>query len=349
MIRALEAVKVLEFEGIGPGPLAGRLLADMGAEVTVIARRRVERAADRWVSFYSDAMRRGKRVLTLDLKDEEDLRIARAHIESTDALIEGFRPGVMERLGLGPAHCAHLNRRLVYGRMTGWGQEGPLAHAAGHDLNYLALSGALMLGAVQGAAPRVPPTVMGDGAGALGLAFGITSGLLAAARTERGCVVDCAIVDVAACLSAIALTARNGGLLDGPAPSVFHDSPFYDVYRCADGRVVSIGALEPQFYALLLRKLGLEDVSPESQYDAATWPALKQQLVSLFARHPRDHWCALLEGSDACFAPVLSPDEASQHPHNRARRIFRMSEAGLDTEGAPRIRPLPDETHLSET
>ena len=199
-------------------------------------------------------MRRGKRIVALNLKRPEAVEEALTLIETADALIEGNRPGVMERLGLGPADCAKRNPRLVYGRMTGWGQDGPLAQVAGHDLNYLALSGILSLAARDGQAPAVPPTVLGDGGGALGLAFGVVAAVFAAGRSGKGCVIDCSIVDIAASLGGIALAARAAGMLDAPSPSPFHNSPFYDVYACADGQYVTVGALEPQFYALSARQ-----------------------------------------------------------------------------------------------
>jgi alpha-methylacyl-CoA racemase len=346
MIRPLEKVTVLEFEGMGPGPLAGRMLADLGAAVTVITRAGNSPLAIEAPGVPTDSLRRSKQLLPLDLKAPDDLRVVKARLKSADALIEGFRPGVMERLGLGPVECAQINPRLVYGRVTGWGQDGPLALAAGHDLNFVALSGALTLGALAGTPPRIPPTVLGDAAGALTLALGIASGLLAADRTGKGCVVDSAIVDAVVCASGIALSARGAGALDGSEPSIFHDSPFYDVYRCGDGQYVSIAAIEPPFYALLLRKLGLEDVRVESQYDSASWPALKRRLAELFATQPRDYWCRLLEGTDACFAPVLTPEEAARHPHLRARNTFVCTEEGkLDSSSAPRIGPLHASSH----
>ena len=247
----------------------------------------------------------------------------------------------MERLGLGPADCAKRNPRLVYGRMTGWGQEGPLAQVAAHDLNYLALSGILSLAARDGQPPISPPTVLGDGGGALGLAFGILAAVFAAGRRGKGCVIDCSILDMAASLSGIALSARASGMLDGPSPSPFHDSPFYDVYACADGQYVSVGALEPQFYALLLEKLGLADVDPNAQYDRSAWPALKARLRALFVSQPSAHWRDLLEGCDACFAPVLSLAEAAAHPHNAARGVYERGPDGeLEAAGAPRFSPL---------
>jgi alpha-methylacyl-CoA racemase len=341
MIRPLTGLKVVEFEGIGPGPLAGRMLADHGAEVVAIVRPNKAALFDRSPEDGDAPLRRGKRIVTLDLKRREAVEEALALTEKADALIEGARPGVMERLGLGPADCAKRNPRLVYGRMTGWGQTGPLAQAAGHDLNYIALTGALALAARQGGAPIAPPTVIGDAGGALGLAFGIVSAMFAASRTGKGAVVDCAIVDVVAALSGIALWARAQGLLDAGQPSPFHDSPFYDAYLCADGRYVTLGALEPQFYALLLDKLGLADIDPKAQYDRAAWPALKARLSEIFLSRPSADWRARLEGSDVCFAPALSFAEAAAHPHNVARGVFRQGADGrLDVAEAPRFSSL---------
>jgi alpha-methylacyl-CoA racemase len=339
MIRPLAGLKVIEFEGIGPGPLAGRMLADLGAEVVAVVRPDKAKLGDPDKPLLEGPLRRGKRIVALNLKRPDAVVEALTLIETADALIEGNRPGVMERLGLGPADCAKRNPRLVYGRMTGWGQDGPLAHVAGHDLNYLALSGVLSLAAREGQAPIPPPTVLGDGGGALGLAFGLMAAVFAASRTGKGCVIDCSILDVAASLGGIALAARATGMLDAPSP--FHDSPFYDVYACADGRHVTVGALEPQFYALMLDKLGLTDVDPKAQYDRAAWPGLKTRLRALFLSEPSVHWRALLEGSDACFAPVLSLDEATAHPHNAARGVYRRGPGGeLDAAGAPRFLPL---------
>jgi len=341
MMRPLTGLKVVEFEGIGPGPLAGRMLADQGAEVVAVVRPNKPGLDHLDLANAELPLRRGKRIVALDLKRPEAVGEALALIEAADALIEGNRPGVMERLGLGPADCAKRNPRLVYGRMTGWGQDGPLSQAAGHDLNYLALSGVLSLTERPGAQPIAPPTVLGDAGGALGLAFGVVSGILAASRTGKGAVVDCAIVDIAAALSGIALWARSNGVLDGPRPSVFHDSPFYDAYRCADGRFITVGALEPQFYALLLAKLGLADVDPKAQNDIAAWPALKARFRDLFASRTSAHWRALLEGSDVCFAPVLTLAEAAAHPHNAARGVYRTEPNGrLDAAEAPRFSPL---------
>jgi len=340
----LTGVKVVEFEGIGPGPLAGRMLADMGAEVTVVAPPRQGSVAKRLGGELVSPLRRGKTIVPLDLKKPDDNAQAMALVEAADVVIEGNRPGVMERLGLGPAQCATRNPRLVYGRMTGWGQSGPLAPAAGHDLNYVALTGLLSLSAHRGERPILPPTVVGDAGGALGMVFGIACALVDARASGQGRVVDTAIVDVVAMLGTIAHWARANGQLDSPEPSPFHDSPFYDVFACADGGFITLGALEPKFYALTLEKLGLHDVDPAAQYDKAAWPALKARIEKLIASQPRAHWCALLEGTDVCFAPVLSIQEATEHPHNVARGIYGVSASGgLEVASAPRFLPLQGE------
>jgi len=341
MTPPLSGVRIVEFEGIGPGPLAGRMLADMGAEVTVVARPQQGAVAAQLGGSGDNPLRRGKTVLLLDLKQDAARAEALALVARADALIEGNRPGVMERLGLGPADCAAHNPRLVYGRMTGWGQSGPLAQAAGHDLNYVALSGMLALSAHRGERPIVPPTVLGDAGGALTLAFGLVCAVLEARSSGQGRVVDAAIVDAVAALGGIAQWITAAGQLGGERPSPFHDSPFYDVYRCADGGCITLGALEPQFYALLMEKLGLADVELGRQYDTRAWPALKERLTALFASQPRAHWEALLEGTDVCFAPVLSAEEAADHPHNRARATYvRTASGALDVAPAPRFLPL---------
>lgn len=341
MMRPLVGLKVIEFEGIGPGPLAGRMLADQGADITAIVRPNKAAIGNPDRGKGDDPLRRGKRTVVLDLKRPEAVAEAMDLIESADALIEGNRPGVMERLGIGPADCMKRNPKLVYGRMTGWGQEGPLSQAAGHDLNYVALTGALSLTIRPGGQPIVPPTLLGDAGGALGLVFGIMCGVFAAIRTGKGCIVDTAIIDVVTALSGIALWARSTGMLDGDRPSIFHDSPFYDAYACADGRFITIAALEPQFYALLVEKLGLSDLNPKAQYDTASWPRVKERLRTLFLEKPSSHWRALLEGSDVCFAPVLTIAEAAEHPHNASRGAYRNGGLGaLDAAPAPRFSPL---------
>ena len=334
----LRGMRVVEFEGIGPGPMAGRMLMQMGAELTLIVRPQANAMTQR-VMGDEHPLRQGKRVLTLDLKAPGAVAQALDLLTDADALIEGNRPGVMERLGLGPEPCHARNPRLVYGRMTGWGQHGPLAHAAGHDLNYVALSGLLSVSARPGERPIIPPTVVGDAAGALGLAFGIVCALLDVRGSGgRGRVVDAAIIDITSMLGGLVhwLNARGG--IGGERPSAFHDSPFYDVYECADQRFITVGALEPQFYALLLAKLELNDVDPAAQYDTAKWPALKARFAALFRTRTRDAWCALLEGSDVCFAPVLTIAEAAAHPHNVARGVFEaLPGGGVRAAAAPRF------------
>ena len=343
----LRGVRVVEFECLGPGPLAGLMLADLGAEVTLVTRPIKANAAgiaERLGGTGPNVLQRGKQTLPLDLKQTADRERALALLATADALIEGNRPGVMERLGLGPADCARVNPRLVYGRMTGWGQTGPLAQAAGHDLNYVALTGLLSLSANRGERPIVPPTVVGDAAGALGLAFGIVSAVLAVRAGGPGRVVDAAIVDVVSMLGTLVQWVRAAGQIDSAEPSPFHDSPFYAVYTCADGGCITLGALEPQFYALLLDKLGIVNVDPAAQYDRSTWPELTTRLSALFASRPRAHWCSLLEGSDVCFAPVLSMAEAAAHPHHRARGTFNLRDDGaIEIAAAPRFAPLVDE------
>jgi alpha-methylacyl-CoA racemase len=342
-VKPLQGVRVVEFEGIGPGPLAGRILADMGAQVTLVARPMRGAVQERLGGSQDNPLRRGKVLRPLDLKQPADVAAALDLVAGCDALIEGNRPGVMERLGLGPSACAARNPRLVYGRMTGWGQHGPLSQAAGHDLNYVALTGILSLSANRGELPIVPPTVVGDAAGGLGLAFGIVCALHAARASGQGCVVDGAIVDIVAMLGRIAQWVRASGQLDGPEPSPFHDSPFYAVYACGDGGHITLGALEPQFYALLLDKLGLANVDPAAQFDRAAWPQLRGRLAALFASRPRAHWCGLLEGTDVCFAPVLGMAEAAAHPHNVARGIFHVREDGaIEVAPAPRFAELAD-------
>ncbi len=335
----LRGVRVVEFEGIGPGPTAARMLVGMGAEVTVLTRpdaRSViggEQAANA-----INPLREGKRIVECNLKSAQGLEQALELVTSADVLIEGNRPGVMERLGLGPQACLARNPRLIYGRMTGWGQSGPLAQAAGHDLNYVALTGLLSLSARPGQAPIIPPTVVGDAAGALGLAFGVACALADVRAGGPGRVVDAAIVDIVAMLGMLAQWIRGRGELDVGTPSPFHDSPHYDTYECSDGRYVSVGVLEPQFYDLLLKKLGLDEVDRERQNHKEDWPALKERVAALFRTRTQRQWCELLEGTDACFAPVLTMAEAAVHPHNVARSIFRQHADGNITPAiAPRF------------
>lgn len=327
-VHPLRGVRVVEFEGIGPGPLAGRMLLDLGAEVTLVARPNGSGLPPEMTPPRGSPLLAGKSVVELDLKSAEGIARALELVGEADVLVEGYRPGIMERLGLGPDVCAKVNPRLVYARMTGWGQNGPLSSAAGHDLNYIALSGLLSIASAPGQAPRTPPTVVGDAVGALGLVSGIACALYRARGEGRGAVIDGAIIDVLAMLSPLVLLLRSLGELDGDRPSTLHGSPFYDTYSCADGRYLSIGAIEPKFYRELLQRLGIEDVDPARQMDRSQWPALKDRLRALFASKPLSHWSALLEGSDACYAPVLTLGEAAQHPHNQARGLYSRDADG---------------------
>ncbi|HEY1013982.1 MAG TPA: CaiB/BaiF CoA-transferase family protein, partial [Herpetosiphonaceae bacterium] len=312
----LAGIRIIELAGLGPAPFCAMLLADMGAEVL-----RVERPGGGGPlgPLGDRLLTRGRRSVALDLKQPAAIDALLGLIEGCDGLIEGFRPGVMERLGLGPADCLARNGRLVYGRMTGWGQDGPLAAAPGHDINYIALSGALH--AIGGpGAPAIPLNLVGDfGGGGLLLAFGMVCALLEARGSGRGQVVDAAMTDGAALLMTMiyqlkGLGAWTGGrganLLDGGAH-------FYGPYACADGRWLAVGALEPAFYAALLERAGIDDPALAAQWPPADWPAQRARLAEIFRARPRDEWCALLAGSDACVTPVLDLDEAPAHAHNQ--------------------------------
>jgi len=332
-LGALRGVGVVEFAGLGPGPLAGMLLADMGADVIVIDRIPAPGAARERADEH-----RGKRSIALDLRHPEAREVAWRLLEAADASIEGYRPGVMERLGFGPDAVAARNARLVYGRVTGWGQTGPLAHAAGHDINYVSLTGTMSIAGRPGEAPMLPATVAGDmGGGAMFLAFGIVCALLEARISGRGQVVDAAMVDGVATLSSLVHQRRGAGTWsDEPAQNFFlGTSPFYDTFECADGRFVSLGAIEPAFYAELLARLGLDDVDPARQYATEDWPALRARISALLRSRPSTHWCERLEGSDACFAPVLTLGEAPLHPHLAARGTF------VDVDGRTLPAPAP--------
>lgn len=333
----LVGVKIVEFAGLGAAPFAGMLLADLGADVI-----RIDRNGAPAPNAF-ELIARGRRSIALDLKKPADVETALALLEKADACIEAFRPGVMERLGLGPEVALARNPRLVYGRMTGWGQSGPLAQAAGHDLNYIALSGALhAIG--PSTKPTVPLNLVGDfGGGALYLAFGLVAGILNVRHGGKGQVVDCAMVDGTASLMTMfygALAAgewrdsRESNSLDGGAHC-------YDTYQCADGRWIALGPLEPQFHALLLRKLGIDDPQFREQYDPARWPVLKQKIAEVIARRSRDEWCVELEGTDVCFAPVLAMSEAPSHPHNVARKTFIDVAGCVQPAPAPRFSTTP--------
>lgn len=337
--QPLTGLRIIEFSGIGPGPLAGMMLADMGADVIVI-----DRAADVHPRNVTMACQRGKRSLAVNLKSAEGIALAWQLIESADALIEGFRPGVMERLGFGPEAVAARNPRLVYGRITGWGQTGPLAQAAGHDINYVALTGALNTSRRGKELPVLPATLVGDmGGGAMFLLFGMMCALHDARSSGQGQVVDAAIIDGVATMGALVQQMRAIQYWsDDPAHNFFlNTSPFYDSFVCADGKLITLGAIEPQFYAELLQRLGLTDVDPRRQYDTAEWPLLKQRIAACIAAKTRDQWCALLEGSDVCFAPVLDFDEAAAHPHNAERGMFVEVDGKSQPAPAPRLSRTP--------
>jgi alpha-methylacyl-CoA racemase len=336
-VGPLAGVKVIEMAGIGPGPFAAMLLSDMGAEVLRIDRAdAVDTPGERDPRF--EVMNRGRMSVAIDLKKPEGVATVRQLLEKADVLLEGFRPGVMERLGLGPQECLALRPALIYGRMTGWGQEGPLAQAAGHDINYIALTGALHAIGPAGGRPVPPLNLVGDfGGGALYLAFGIACALLEARASGRGQVVDAAIVDGTSSLAAFLHGAfarkawsheRGTNLLDG-------GRPWYDTYETADGKFVSLGPIEPKFYAEFLRRTGLDREELPAQHDAAGGQVLRSRFAEVFKSRTRAAWCELLEGTDACFAPVLDLHEAQAHPHNVARGAF------VEVNGLPQPAPAP--------
>lgn len=337
----LSDIRIVEIEALGPAPFAAMLLADLGADVITVHRKT---ASDVPGKGERNLLDRGKRSIALDLKSPEDVAVLKDLLRTADGLIEGFRPGVMERLGLGPDLCLRIQPKLVYGRMTGWGQSGPRAEEAGHDLNYIGLSGALWYGSPAGQPPFPPPTLVGDiGGGALYLAVGMLSGLLNARATGRGTVVDAAIVDGSAHMMNLLMslrvfggfrTERGQSLLDGPHWS--------RSYRCADGGFISVQCLEPKFYRLFLEKLDLSD-DPEfaDQFDRERWPDLNRRLEALFETRPRDHWAALFSGSDACVAPVLDPDMSGSDPHMQARGIWSQEHGRLQALAAPRFDGKP--------
>lgn len=337
----LNGIKVIEIAGIGPGPFCGMMLADMGASVV-----RIDRKGSQSRDSKFDVLGRGRHNFALDLKNPENISTVLKLIESADALIEGFRPGVMERLGLGPDSCLERNPRLVYGRMTGWGQTGNLSLSAGHDINYIALTGALHSIGRAGESPVPPLNLIGDfGGGGLLLAFGIVCGILEARLSGKGQIIDAAMTDGSAILMAMIYGLKAAGrwtndkgtnLLDGGAH-------FYDTYQCADGRWIAIGSIEPQFYKLLLEKTGIDDPDFQAQMDESRWPALKSKLAAVIKTRTRDEWRALMEGTDVCLAPVLDMDEAPLHPHNRDRNTFVEIDGIIQPAPAPRFSRTPPE------
>jgi alpha-methylacyl-CoA racemase len=343
MAGPLSGIRIVEIAGIGPGPFCAMMLADLGAEVLRVDR--AERARlPRGEGPNLDLLNRGRRSIGVDLKSPAGVDVVLRLVEKADALIEGFRPGVMERLGLGPDVCLARNPGLVFGRMTGWGQDGPLAHAAGHDLNYIALTGALHAIGRSDSPPPPPLNLVGDfGGGGLMLAYGILAALLERTRSGKGQVVDAAMVDGAAALMAIIFGAHASGwwrderasnMLDGGAH-------FYDCYETKDKKYVSIGSIEPQFYAQLLELTGLKGEPLPHQMDRSSWPKLKERLTAIFKTKTRDEWCQIMEGSDVCFAPVLSLAEAPEHAHMKARNTFVEVEGVRQPGPAPRFSRTP--------
>jgi alpha-methylacyl-CoA racemase len=335
----LSGFTIVEMAGIGPGPFCAMMLADMGADVICI-----DRMQPGVLGGGGGIVDRGRRTIVLDLKNPASVEVVLRLIERADALIEGMRPGVMERLGLGPDTCLGRNPRLVYGRMTGWGQAGPLAGAAGHDLNYLAITGALHAMGHADRPPAPPLHLLGDtGGGAMMLAFGIVSALLETSRSGQGQVIDAAACDGVSAMCGVyhEMLASGQWCLEREANMIDGGAHFYGCYRCSDGRFISIGSIEPQFYALLLRLCGIDDPDFADQWDRAAWPALKARLEALFLTRSRDAWCALLEGTDVCFAPVLDFIEATRYPHNLARDSFIAVDGAMHPAPAPRFSRTP--------
>lgn len=342
----LAGLRIVEFAGIGPTPMTGMLLADLGAEIVILDRLEPSGLGIARAPRF-DVTRRGRRSLALDLKHPEGVALALDLISRADALIEGFRPGTMERLGLGPETCLARNPRLIYGRVTGWGQDGPLAKAAGHDLNYIALAGTLSAIGREGEAPAIPLNLIGDyGGGAMLLAFGLVCALLEARGSGRGQVVDAAMVEGTATLMASLYGLAAAGLHRPERGTNLLDSgaPHYETYRCADGEWITIAPIEPKFRELLLRRIGFEPGEFPDMADRAAWPAARALLAERFAERSRDEWCALLEGSDACFAPVLSLAEAPLHPHAKARGMFVTLAGVVQPAPAPRFSRTPAAT-----
>ncbi len=336
MSGPLTGVRVVEIAGIGPGPFCSMMLADMGAQVLRVQRHERTVRAIR----PNPVAGRGMQAITLDLKSPVARDAVLRIVESSDVLVEGFRPGVMERLGLGPEDCMSRNPRLIYGRMTGWGQHGPLSQRAGHDINYIALTGVLAAIGTAQSGPVPPLNLVGDfGGGGMMLAFGIACALFETERSGKGQVIDAAMTDGASLLMATTFgqyaagrwsLERENNLLDGAAP-------FYTTYRCADGKWIAVGAIEPQFYAALIRGLGLELGPFEPQHDRSQWAQRKQRLADSFATRTRDEWCAVFDGTDACVDPVLDMAEALQHPHHAARGTFPELEGTRQPAPAPRF------------
>ena len=344
----LKGIRILEIAGIGPGPFAGMMLSDMGADVVRVDRADRVKGGDP-DNPPKDVLARGRRSVAVDLKNPDGIELVLQMVEQSDVVIEGFRPGVMERLGLGPDTCLERNPRIVFGRMTGWGQEGPLAQAAGHDINYIALTGALAAIGRKGEAPVPPLNLVGDfGGGGMLLAYGIVCALVERGVSNRGQVVDAAMVDGASTLMAMMYAMKAMGVWNSERGSNMLDTGahFYDAYETSDGKYISIGSIEPQFYALLLERSGFgEGEELPRAMDQSQWPVLKEKMVAMFKTRTRAEWCEIMEGTDICFAPVLSMDEAPDHPHMRHRETF-VEVAGV-TQPAPAPRFSRTEPELT--
>ncbi|HIF58651.1 MAG TPA: CoA transferase [Rhodospirillales bacterium] len=344
MSGPLNGFKIIEFAGLGPAPFAGMMLSDMGAEILRIDKMS-SKSAENSGNGNFDILSRGRQTLTIDLKKPDGALLALKMIEKADALIEGFRPGVMEKLGLGPEKCLKKNQKLVYGRMTGWGQEGPLSKFAGHDINYLSLTGALHSIGRKGSNPTPPLNLVGDfGGGGMFLAFGIVCALIEASKSDKGQVVDAAMVDGVASLMAMVHGLLSTDIWEDKPASNFLDtgSHYYDTYECLDGKYVAVGAIEPKFYNSLVEVLGLNKISEEKeQMDKSRWPELKKKFSSVFLTKTRGEWCKIMKDKDVCFSPVLSITEAYEHPHNKARKLFLKNGKRIEPAPAPRFSRTP--------
>ncbi len=344
----LEGMKIVEIGSIGPGPFCAQMLADMGADIIRIDRKTPSAAISQETKY--EVLHRNRRSVMVDLKKPEGVQTVLKLIAQADALIEGFRPGVMERLGLGPDVCLETNPKLVYGRMTGWGQDGPLAQAAGHDINYISLSGALHAIGPKGGKPAIPLNLIGDfGGGGMFLAFGIMCGIYETRKSGLGQVVDASMVEGAAALTGMFYGMFAGGLQNNKRGSNLLDggAHFYDTYETSDGKWISIGSIEPQFYALLLKHAGIEDEELKNQMDIDRWPDWKETVTAVFKTKTRDQWCDIMEGTDVCFAPVLSFDEVKDHPQNQSRQSFIEVGGVMQPAPAPRFsRTHPEMRYL---
>ena len=329
----LSGYKIIEIAGIGPGPFCAMMLSDLGAEVVRVDRKSAEGTGSKF-----NVLNRGRKSVAVDLKNPDGIEAVLKLVEGADALIEGFRPGVMERLGLGPDVCFARNPKLVFGRMTGWGQDGPMAQAAGHDINYISLSGALHAIGSKDGKPVPPLNLVGDfGGGGMMLALGVVSAILEAQKSNQGQIVDAAMTEGSAALMGIIFGQHSAGVWGNDRGTNMLDSGahFYDSYECQDGKYISLGSIEPQFYAILLEKAGLDDAAFEKQMEKDEWAGLKDTITEVFLTKTRAEWCEIMEGTDICFAPILDLDEAPEHPHNKHRKSF------IEIDGVTQHAPTP--------